>query len=258
MLNHLEKLLAADDVETIWALHCARMGEFGFDRLLYGFTPFRTAQSLGNLDDSLILSNHDDGYLSAFLGEDLYSEAPMVKWAAFSVGAQSWRIVAARADAGNLTAAERRVLALNQKYGVLAGYSIAFAETSSRAKGAIGLCARPGLSQAAVDDIWQAHGQELWVLNSVMHMKISALPFATARRPLTMRQREVLEWAGDGKTTADIAQIMGLTPATVEKHLRLAREALAVETTTQAVLKASMQKRLFVSAPLRGNDSSLG
>jgi LuxR family transcriptional regulator len=37
-----------------------------------------------------------------------------------------------------------------------------------------------------------------------------------------------------------------LTPATVEKHLRLAREALAVETTAQAVLKATMQNQMFV------------
>ena len=50
----------------------------------------------------------------------------------------------------------------------------------------------------------------------------------------------------DGKTTQDAAEIMGLTPATVEKHLRLAREALDVETTAQAVLKASFQNQIFV------------
>ena len=31
----------------------------------------------------------------------------------------------------------------------------------------------------------------------------------------------------------------------VEKHLRLAREALDVETTAQAVLKASLQRQIF-------------
>ena len=63
---------------------------------------------------------------------------------------------------------------------------------------------------------------------------------------LTNRQREVLEWVGDGKTTQDIATIMDLTPATVEKHLRLARESLDVETTAQAVLKASFQNQIFL------------
>jgi LuxR family transcriptional regulator len=39
---------------------------------------------------------------------------------------------------------------------------------------------------------------------------------------------------------------MDLTPATVEKHLRLARESLDVETTAQAVLKASFQNQIFL------------
>ncbi|MFO7771946.1 MAG: LuxR family transcriptional regulator, partial [Roseovarius gahaiensis] len=33
---------------------------------------------------------------------------------------------------------------------------------------------------------------------------------------------------------------------TVEKHLRLARQALGVETTAQAVLKAALQNQMFV------------
>lgn len=249
MLNHLEDLLTSVDIEKIWTLHCERMARYGFDRLIYGFTRFHTAQGFGNLDDMLILSNHDPAYLSAFLAPALFAEAPMVKWAAGSVGASSWRIVAERAAAGQLTDGERRVMELNQRFRVCAGYSIGFLDMSSRAKGAIGLCARPGLDQDAVDAIWAEHGSELWVLNSVLHLKISTLPFSTARRPLTRRQREVLEWVGDGKTTADIAQIMGLTMATVEKHLRLAREALEVDTTAQAVLKATMQKQLFVGTP---------
>ena len=53
-------------------------------------------------------------------------------------------------------------------------------------------------------------------------------------------------WVGDGKTTQDIALLMGLTPATVEKHLRLARDNLNVETTAQAVLKAALQNQMFV------------
>ena len=56
----------------------------------------------------------------------------------------------------------------------------------------------------------------------------------------------MLEWVGDGKTVQDTAVIMGLTPPTVEKHLRLARQALNVETTAQAVLKAAFQNQIFV------------
>ncbi len=58
---------------------------------------------------------------------------------------------------------------------------------------------------------------------------------------------EALQWVGDGKTAQDIALLMGLTPATVEKHLRLAREALDVETTAQAVLKAAFYNQMFMA-----------
>ena len=130
--------------------------------------------------------------------------------------------------------------------GVRAGYSISFTDVSVRAKGAIGLAAREGMQQHQVEEIWNRHGREIVVLNNVTHLRITSMPFMTQRRSLTKRQREALEWVGDGKTTQDIATIMGLTAATVEKHLRLARESLDVETTAQAVLKASFQNQIFM------------
>ena len=81
-------------------------------------------------------------------------------------------------------------------------------------------------------------------MNNVFHLKLLTLPYSGARH-LTQRQREVLQWVGDGKTAQDIGLLMGLTAATVEKHLRLAREALDVETTAQAVLKAAFYNQMF-------------
>ncbi|AMY68507.1 helix-turn-helix transcriptional regulator [Frigidibacter mobilis] len=249
MIDYLEQLMQAATIEEIWSLHVTRMASFGFDRLLYGFTRFRTTRSFGSTDDLLVLSNYDAGYLRDYIDGGLYLHAPMVGWAAANEGACSWRIIDERAQNTPMTEVERQVRALNQRYGIRAGYSISFRDASVRAKGAIGLCAREGLSQTEVDEIWARHGRELLVLNNIAHLRITAMPFATSRRALSLRQRETLEWVGDGKTTADIAQIMGLAPATVEKHLRLAREALDVDTTAQAVLKAAFQNQIFVVGP---------
>lgn len=245
MLEHLEKVLLTNDVGAIWALHCQLMAQYGFNRLLYAFMPFRAALGHDDIADALILSNHDPDYLRAFLTDNVFMEAPMVKWTMHNTGVCSWSYVRQQYERGELTRAQLEVLELNASFGINAGYSIAFEDSSARSQGGIGLCAERGLSQAEVDDIWARHGRELLVMNSILHLKISNMPLVTARRALTVRQREVLEWVADGKTTADIAMIMGLTNATVEKHLRRAREALDVETTAQAVLKASMQKQLF-------------
>ncbi|MCB2136591.1 MAG: LuxR family transcriptional regulator [Rhodobacteraceae bacterium] len=222
------------------------MAEYGFDRLLYGFTRFRTQNSFGDADDVLMLSNHSDAYLDAFVRSGLYNHAPMVKWAASNDGAASWRLIEEMVNGKVLTATEKKIIDLNQFHGVRAGYSISFPATSVRSKGAIGLCAPIETRQHVVDTIWAEYGREILLINNMTHLKIISMPFSLPRRSLTPRQREALEWVGDGKTMQDIATIMGLTPATVEKHLRLAREALNVETTAQAVLKASFQNQIFV------------
>jgi LuxR family transcriptional regulator len=87
------------------------------------------------------------------------------------------------------------------------------------------------------------------VFAQVAHLKLASLPVSVAQQRLTKRQREALEWISEGKTTQDVATIMGLTTATVEKHLRKAREALQVETTAQAVMKASLQRQFLSLKP---------
>ena len=244
LVGFLERVTSASSVEQVWTELTRAMADHGFDRLIYGFTRFRTAQSFGDIDDLLVLTNHDKAYTERFMGDRLYADAPMVRWAAENTGACSWRWI--RDHYEHLTPAEMRVAEFNREMGVIAGYSISFPGHSHRAKGAIALTARSGMDQDAVDAVWKAHGRVLTQMATAAHLQMTTLPYSGARRPLTDRQREALEWVGDGKTTQDIATIMGLTPATVEKHLRLAREALDVDTTAQAVLKASFQNQIFV------------
>ncbi len=243
MLQHIERIFEARSIEALWSLHLARMAEFGFDRLLYGYTRFRTAASFGDLNDALLLSNHAPQYLDTFISKGMFQHAPMVRWAAENVGACSWSWIEAHAP--GFTETERRIVAFNLSHGVRAGYSISFKDVSARFKGAIGLAAPRSVSQAEVDAIWERNGREILAINNITHLRITSLPNTSTRRSLTPRQREVLEWVGDGKSLQDIATIMGLTVATVDKHLKLAREALNVGTTTQAVLKASFQNRIF-------------
>ncbi|TCM81502.1 LuxR family transcriptional regulator [Rhodovulum steppense] len=244
-LEHLKLIVAAKTVEELWACHTRRMAAYGFDRLIYGFTRFRTANSLGDKDDLLVLSNLSPDYMRIFVDREMYRDAPMVRWAAENEGYCSWRELRDRRALGALTPAEERTLEFNHSMGINVGYSISFRDISARAKGAIGLVARDGMTQDDADAVWDEHGADILLQNEVMHLKVQNLPYLSTRPPLTPRQREVLEWVGDGKTAQDIATILGVTPATVEKHLRLARETLDVETTAQAVLKAWFQNQIF-------------
>ncbi len=243
---YLKDMTMASSVEEIWDMHCRTMANLGFDRLLYGFTRFLTQTSMGDPNDFVLLTNHERSYTDQFIGGHLYREAPMVRWALENDGWCSWAVLVQMINTGTLSDAERRVLEFNAAMGVTAGYTVSFRSVSSRTKGAIALTAQKGMTQAEADEIWEQHGEHIVLMNNILHLKLLTLPYAPPNQALTKRQREALEWVGDGKTMQDIAQIMGLTQATIEKHLRLAREVLNVETTAQAVMKAAFMNQMFL------------
>ncbi len=60
---------------------------------------------------------------------------------------------------------------------------------------------------------------------------------------LTTREGEVLSWLAKGKTNRDIAQILGLSPRTVDKHLEQIYAKLGVENRTAAAAIATNAAR---------------
>ena len=245
-LEYIKAVMNETSLEALWDMHVARMSDYGFDRLIYGYTNFRSGVSLGDVEDFFILSNHSREYLDKFLGEGMYFHTPMMEWTLNNSGAKSWQAVHDAYDAGLLSPEQIEVYRDNQSLNLTAGYTISFPAVSSRTKGAISLGGRSGLTQRDVDDIWAQHGGNIVLINNVAHLKIHSLPYTYPERELTKRQREVLEWVGDGKTIQDIATLIERTPATVEKHLRLARQAMNVETTAQALLKASFMHQIYL------------
>jgi len=53
------------------------------------------------------------------------------------------------------------------------------------------------------------------------------------------REVEVLTWVARGKTSVEIAQILGLTKRTIDFHIDNARAKLDAATRTEAVIKAT-------------------
>jgi DNA-binding NarL/FixJ family response regulator len=65
----------------------------------------------------------------------------------------------------------------------------------------------------------------------------------TTELGLTTREGEVLSWLSKGKTNRDIAQILGLSPRTVDKHLEQIYAKLGVENRTAAAAIATSTAR---------------
>ncbi len=245
-MNNLRPYFEAQSVEELWAMHTSNMAKYGFDRLFYAYSCFQMSNRLSEPEDALVLTNHSAAYVEAYVERGLFRSAPMMNWAAKNTGATSWRQMAALfADMSN-DPGLREVQALNRRMGIIAGYTISFPMTIKHAAAGIGLTARKGLTHDDVDAIWAEHGEEIEIINHTAHMCIKQLPATGQSRMLTPRQGEVLELVADGKSVQDIALLLNRKTATVDKHLRGARESLGVETTAQAVRKASVLNQIFV------------
>jgi LuxR family quorum sensing-dependent transcriptional regulator len=64
------------------------------------------------------------------------------------------------------------------------------------------------------------------------------------RLPLTLREREVLAWAAQGKSAWEIGEILNIAKRTVDEHVKLAMRKLGAANRTQAVAIA-LRQRLF-------------
>jgi DNA-binding NarL/FixJ family response regulator len=80
----------------------------------------------------------------------------------------------------------------------------------------------------------------------ILHTIINARLAGVARNDiwptlvdLSDRETEALTWVARGKTSAEIAIILGLSKRTVDFHLENARVKLGVQTRTEAVIKAA-------------------
>ncbi|TPJ66024.1 LuxR family transcriptional regulator [Mesorhizobium sp. B2-7-1] len=64
--------------------------------------------------------------------------------------------------------------------------------------------------------------------------------------PLTARERELLEWSAQGKSTDDIACILGVSRNTVESHQRNIRGKLDAINVSHAIVKALRRQEIQV------------
>jgi LuxR family transcriptional regulator len=184
-------------------------------------------------------------YIEAYVEGGMFRDGMMIRWATQHTGSASWQEVYEAMSATPLTEGEKAMRALNERHKMVAGYTISFQMGLKNANAGIGLSAKVGMTQADADAVWAEHGSDIEVINNVAHLCILQLPATGQRRLLTPRQAEVLELVADGKTMQDVALLLDRNVATVEKHLRGARDALGVETTAQAVRKASILNQIF-------------
>jgi len=249
LTGFIERLLDARTVPDIRAVFLEAVQQLGFDHAAYAARFMLSVPKSLMGENPVVFSN---------LPTDLVAEVRMLP----ALERDGWIEWALTHD-GDIAAQELRdqgrpspSFALAERHGLAQARIISLRDKVLNSAGAVMVFPFNGAGHADLRDRWQRTGREVRVLSWVLHMRMATMQRHPHGAVLTPRQREVLGWRSAGKTVAEIGVILGITPATVEKHMRLAREALGVETTPQAVLKAHVTHQLV--QPVRAGRPAKG
>lgn len=241
------EILVATDVTRAWNICCDALEAMGLHAIIYGATRIPTWGILGDAQDALILYRGPQAYADAYIGNEMYLNSPTYEWAEHNDGFTSWSEAVAQSNSAP-SDYQRKIVELNRVHGCLSGFVGSLNHVVPGMRGVVGLSPGRGILQPEADVLWGQIGADVEMLLKLTHLRIATLPQNPQRRPLTSRQREALTWTAQGKTMQDMATIMGLSVATIEKHLRMAREALDAQTTAHAVQKAVTLNLLTVES----------
>ncbi|QYZ71213.1 helix-turn-helix transcriptional regulator [Neotabrizicola shimadae] len=245
VLPLLTQIAEARSADAVWSLASAHFASLGFSRAIYGLARGQRANHWPDPANRLFLSTLGPEFIRTYLESGSFTRTALYRWAESNEGACTWSWIPAAVAAGEILPHEVEALQQDREMGIVAGITVAFPRFHARTKAALGLMADVGMTHEQVDDIWASEKSQILAVAHMMHLCLLQYPAMSTLHRLTQRQREALEWVADGKTTQDVALIMGVSPAMVEKHLRLAREALDVDTTAQAIARAVALNLLF-------------
>lgn len=244
--QRIDKVLNARTVDDLWDLFTQGTASFGFPNVVYFSHRIFRADNENRIVDGLRLTSLPSALIQDLVANELFDFLPMTGWVVRHHGAKSWASLPAQRASGRLDIRECQAIDAFARFGHTAGIALSLSDRVPRVRAGMLLLGRPGMTQSQIDVSWAACAEQLQLLCHIAHQRLSVLPFHEPDLVLTARQRVALELTGLGFTTQEIAERLELTPATVEKHLRLARKALDARNTSHALVLALARRQIFI------------
>jgi DNA-binding CsgD family transcriptional regulator len=194
----------------------------GFEHCAYGFRVFNSFAH----PKTLMVNNYAPAWQQRYREQDYLSIDPTVAHGVRSRAPLIWRQDVFK-DVPQLWTEAREA-------GLLAGW----AQSSFDATGSVGMLtlarSHEPLSAAEVS----ARGAQVQWLSDAAHQHLSEVLWPSERRlcpALTARELDVLRWTADGKTSDEVAILLGVSPNTVNYHVKNAIRKLRVANKAAAV-----------------------
>ncbi|MGP9804465.1 helix-turn-helix transcriptional regulator [Paracoccus sp. NSM] len=242
-IDHLQKIARAPDIDTLRGFFLDAMKGQGFENAFYTARFLAALPSQSRHHQDVLITNIPKTMQQEMLRPRAGRTPQWAEWVDRNDGTISFRDLRRTIEA--VGASRPPEFEIARHHGLGAVQVVSLRGQVMRWTGAVLLNPRLGATPEELDALWRERGREAVLICRVAHLRLATIPRNSGQPLLTPRQREVLEWRSAGKTVGEIATIIGVTPATVEKHMRLAREALGAQTTAQAILRAHVAHELF-------------
>jgi len=247
--------LLEDDLNALEA--CTSVAEIRnvFQRIIedYGFSSFGFMDASHPWEnDPLLLSTHAAAWIDTYRSENFISTDPCLAAARRTNLPFHWGSVALPLVTGKRKPGAVRTMEAARDFGVNEGLTIPVHYNDALGRRYSSVCAlfwKDPLEQFFAN--LKHNGVQLHVVLLYLAQKIvdlHALEIKTSTRTahfaelqagaLTDREKEVLKWAGMGKTSDETAVILSVSRKTVEAHIKSAMIKLGATNKTQATVQA--------------------
>ena len=226
ILDNLREAKTAADLSAIFDDIRA---SYGVDNLVYHAVNVRGLTK----DGAFLRLTYDDEWISRYYSQDYFSIDPVVEEGARAFMPFSWSDL-------DWSGKKRGEFAEDAK-----GHSIGMSGLTVPIRGPDGQHAMFSLASDRSCKAWEQQlSEHLPELHTIAHhLHEATIRVEGAARPLeivslSVRERGVLQWAAAGKTTDEIATILGIAERTVRVYLDTARHKLGASNRTHAVARA--------------------
>ena len=207
--------------------------ELGFDYCTYGLRmPVPVSRS-----NVVMISNYPAAWQARYLAKGYVGVDPTVRHGMRSLSPIVW--------SDEVFASAPELWEEARSFGLAVGW----AQSSRDASGVAGMLTLARGGEPLSDSELRAKGLMMSWLAQSAHQSMARLltpkllPESEIR--LTERELAVLRWTGDGKTSSEISQILGISDSTVNFHIRNAVAKLGTVNKLAATVKAAMLGMLY-------------
>lgn len=231
-LDLFESLLSCGTVEALHATTASIAGQLGFDHFIYGV---QVNTSLTR-PYQFILNGYPKEWRNHYV-EHNYQEIDPTYYHCITKRQTIPVIWDSRVFKGSKEAKMRNE---SREFGLLCGAS--FAVHGGHGEAAMLSLASSQDSYRAQQDILSLIGKSqllaCYLHEAVQRIVLSKGPLLLTKMELTLREKECLLWAAEGKTGGEIADILQITERTVTFHLQNAGNKMGASNRQHAIARA--------------------